>query len=54
VGKIAVPDDIEQQPQFQGSLVDQLRILTIWANRLGLYDAADLIRQDAGRAEVKE
>lgn len=39
----AKPTDIPQQPQHQGSTVDQLVELIIWANRLGLYDAADFV-----------
>ncbi|HHQ2717285.1 TPA: hypothetical protein ACSPMB_003175 [Pseudomonas aeruginosa] len=37
-------DSIPQQPQRQDSTNDQLRDLRAFANRLGLYDAADLIR----------
>lgn len=32
-----------QQPQCQGSLSDQMKILIQIANRFGLYDAADHI-----------
>jgi len=35
---------IERQPQRQDSTVDQLRDLRNFANKLGMYDAADLIR----------
>ena len=31
-------------PQRQDSVIDQLRDLRIAANRLGMYDAADVIR----------
>ncbi|ELG7184132.1 TPA: hypothetical protein ACP3ZG_000539 [Pseudomonas aeruginosa] len=37
-------ESIPQQPQRQDSTNDQLRDLRAFANRLGLYDAADLIR----------
>lgn len=37
-------DKIDQQPQRQDAAMDQLRDLYAFANRLGLYDAADLIR----------
>jgi hypothetical protein len=33
-----------QQPQRQDSTDDQLRDLRVIANRLGMYDAADVIR----------
>ncbi len=35
---------ISQQPQRQDSATDQLRDLHAFAVRLGLYDAADLIK----------
>lgn len=35
---------LTQQPQRQDSTNDQLRDLHAFANKLGLYDAADLIR----------
>ena len=35
---------IQQRPQSQRSLLDQLLILMALANRMGLYDAADFIR----------
>lgn len=35
---------IEQMPQTQISLNDQLRILRVFANKLGLYDAADYLK----------
>lgn len=35
---------IEQQPQRQDGTNEQLRVLWAFANRLGLYDAADVIR----------
>ena len=36
--------EIPQQPQRQYATDDQLRVLIAAANRLGLYDAADAIR----------
>lgn len=42
--KAVVLSKIEQQPQVQDSLKDQLRLLKDFANRLGLYDAADFIK----------
>jgi hypothetical protein len=41
-----VAKQIPQMPQTQMALNDQLEILRIAANRLGLYDAADFIRHD--------
>lgn len=35
---------IPQKPQRQDSTNDQLRDLMFVANRLGMYDAADIIR----------
>lgn len=35
---------IPQQPQRQDGTNDQLADLVVFANRLGLYDAADAIR----------
>lgn len=35
---------IPQQPQRQDGALDQLKDLVVFANRLGLYDAADAIR----------
>ncbi len=40
----AVLAAIPQQPQRQDSTNDQLRDLRDFANKLGLYDAADLLR----------
>lgn len=37
---------INQLPQTQTSLMKQLEILRPFANRLGLYDAADYLRND--------
>jgi len=37
---------IPQVPQTQMALNDQLKILRIAANKLGLYDAADFIKRD--------
>ena len=39
-----VLDTIPQQTQRQDSTDDQLKDLRIVANRLGMYDAADIIR----------
>lgn len=39
-----VLEDLEQQPQSQGASEDQLLTLAMFANKLGLYDAADVIR----------
>jgi hypothetical protein len=36
--------ETEQQPQTQEPLNDQLRKLYVLANRYGLYDAADFVR----------
>ena len=35
--------EIPQQPQAQCALVEQLQLLTVAANKLGLYDAAEWI-----------
>ncbi|MFK3607875.1 hypothetical protein PVE_R2G0562 [Pseudomonas veronii 1YdBTEX2] len=35
---------IPQQPQRQDGILDQLHDLRVAANKLGLYDAADLLR----------
>lgn len=35
---------LSQQPQRQDGSTDQLRDLYAFANKLGLYDAADVIR----------
>jgi hypothetical protein len=43
-------DDLKQIPQFrqtQRSTMEQLRDLLLVANRLGLYDAADAIKNVA-------
>lgn len=40
----AVLESIPQQPQRQDGTNDQLADLAIFANKLGLYDAADSIR----------
>lgn len=37
-------DSIQQQPVRQDGTVDQLRDLRDFANRLGMYDAADFLR----------
>ena len=41
-----VARQIPQVPQTQRALNDQLKILRIAANKLGLYDAADFIKRD--------
>lgn len=38
-------DSIPQQPQRQDSVMEQLADLRVAANKLGLHDAADAIRQ---------
>ena len=38
---------IKQLPQTQTSLMKQCEILRIFANKLGLYDAADFLRKDS-------
>ena len=40
---------IAQQPQRQDGATEQLRDLHAFANRLGLYDAADLIKKIVSR-----
>jgi hypothetical protein len=40
----AVLQTIPQQPQRQDGLMDQLRDLQAFANKLGLYDAADMLK----------
>jgi hypothetical protein len=40
-----------QQPQRQDGTNAQLRDLAVFANRLGLYDAADILRHLLTRAE---
>jgi len=37
---------IKQLPQTQTSLMKQCEILRIFTNKLGLYDAADFLRND--------
>ena len=37
---------IKQLPQTQTSLMKQCEILRIFANKLGLYDAEDFLRND--------
>lgn len=44
VTRSAIPADIPRQTLSQASLCDQLTELVGWANRLGLYDAADLVQ----------
>ena len=43
---LEVAKQIPQITQTQMALNDQLKILRIAANKLGLYDAADFIRRD--------
>jgi hypothetical protein len=45
--------DIPQQPQTQESLSDQLLVLQAAANKLGLYDAAEFLREVIERKESK-
>lgn len=45
----ALLEQIPQQPQRQDSAKDQLADLHAFANRLGLYDAADAIKAIIGR-----
>ena len=40
---VSVLKQIPQQTQSQSSLFDQLTVLTLAANKLGLYDAADFL-----------
>lgn len=42
---LAILQSIPAQPQRQDGTDDQLRDLVLFANKLGLYDAADAIRQ---------
>jgi hypothetical protein len=44
---------LTQQPQRQDSTNDQLRDLRDFANKLGLYDAADLIKTIVAASELK-
>lgn len=37
---------MKQLPQTQTSLMKQCEILRVFANKLGLYDAADFLRND--------
>lgn len=41
--------NLPQLPQRQDSTADQLADLHVFANRLGLYDAADVIRKIANK-----
>ena len=41
--------DLQQLPQRQDSVHDQLLDLIAVANRLGMYDAADLLREISNR-----
>jgi hypothetical protein len=45
---------IAQQPQAQYSLHEQLTILRVAANRLGLYDAADFVGRYVDQVNRKE
>lgn len=42
---------VPQQPQRQDSTAAQLADLHVFANRLGLYDAADVIKKIADTAK---
>ncbi len=44
---------IAQQPQRQDGTTDQLRDLIVFANRLGLYDAADYLRAVVNPAQKR-
>lgn len=50
----AVLNTIPQQPQRQDGSNDQLQDLHAFANRLGLYDAADVIRVLIARGTAME
>lgn len=39
-------NDIQQIPQFQGATDEQVKLLLIAGNRLGLYDAVDFLRRE--------
>jgi hypothetical protein len=41
--RVEALEGLRQQPQYQGSLSDQMKRLIQIANRLGMYDAADYI-----------
>lgn len=43
---------LQKLPQRQDSTIDQLRDLLPIANRLGMYDAADYMRQAVDRADA--
>lgn len=45
----ALLEQLPQQPQRQDSTTAQLADLHAFANRLGLYDAADAIKAIVGR-----
>ena len=49
-----IADLIPQQPQVQYSLTAQLSELRFAANRLGLYDAADFIRDRLEQSQYVE
>lgn len=46
-----IMDEIPAFLQYQGSLTDQIRILTAVANKIGLYDAADFITRSLEEAQ---
>lgn len=46
------PTDIPQQDQHQGSTQDQIKELILWANRLGLYDAADFVERTSDQIRL--
>lgn len=50
----AVLESTPQQPQRQDGTSAQLRDLGVFANRLGLYDAADYLRVVANRADAMQ
>lgn len=50
----AILDSIQQQPQRQDSTNAQLCDLRTFANRLGLYDAADVLRSLIERGEREQ
>lgn len=49
----ALLDAIPQQPQRQDGTNVQLHDLAVFANRLGLYDAADLLRNLIARSDAQ-
>lgn len=45
-------EKLQKLPQRQDSTIEQLRDLLPIANRLGMYDAADYMRQAVDRTDV--